>query len=45
VFGRHFSTVSHACKVIEERRDDPVLDRKLIGLENQLTCALIAEAL
>lgn len=36
VFGRHFSTVSHACKVIEEQRDDPVLDDKLINLENRL---------
>ncbi len=36
VFGRHFSTVSHACKVIEESRDDPVLDGKLISLENRL---------
>ena len=36
VFGRHFSTVSHACKVIEENRDDPVFDSKLISLENRL---------
>ena len=45
VFGRHFSTVSHACNVIEERRDDPVLDRKLIGLENRLRYMTSAEAL
>lgn len=37
VFGRHFSTVSHACKLIEEHRDDSVLDQKLIGLENRLS--------
>ena len=36
IFGRHFSTVSHACKVIEEDRDDPVFDDKLISLENRL---------
>ncbi len=36
VFGRHFSTVSHACNVIEEQRDDPVLDSKLIAMENRL---------
>lgn len=36
VFGRHFSTVSHACNVIEEQRDDPVLDSKLISMENRL---------
>lgn len=40
VFGRHFSTVSHACKVIEDQRDDPVLDQKLIGLENKLNQTL-----
>ena len=36
IFGRHFSTVSHACTVIEEQRDDPVLDGKLLLLENFL---------
>jgi len=36
VFGRHSSTVSHACKVIEDQRDDPVFDGKLIDLENRL---------
>jgi len=36
VFGRHFSTVSHACRVIEAQRDDPVFDGKLIDLENRL---------
>lgn len=36
VFGRHFSTVAHACKVIEDHRDDPVFDGKLITLENRL---------
>jgi len=36
VFGRHVSTVSHACKAVEDQRDDPVFDRKLIDLENRL---------
>ncbi len=36
IFGRHFSTVSHACTVIEDQRDDPVLDGKLLILENFL---------
>ncbi len=36
IFGRHFSTVSHACAVIEDQRDDPVLDEKLLTLENFL---------
>ena len=44
VFGRHFSTVSHACKLIEEHRDDPVLDQKLIGLENRLSYISLTEA-
>jgi len=45
VFGRHFSTVSHACKLIEEHRDDPVLDQKLIGLENRLRSISASEVL
>ena len=43
VFGLHFSTVCHACNVIEDHREDPVLDQKLIGLENRLS-RLHAEA-
>jgi len=43
VFGRHFSTVSHACRLIEEHRDDSVLDRKLIGLENRLRLSAASE--
>lgn len=36
VFGRHYTTVSHACRLIEEQRDDPVFDAKLVKLENFL---------
>lgn len=36
VFERHYTTVSHACNLIEEHRDDPVLDEKLLRLENFL---------
>jgi len=36
VFGRHFSTVSHACMRIEAQRDDPVLDTQLVHLESFL---------
>lgn len=36
VFGRHYSTVSHACRLIEQDREDPVLDAKLLKLENFL---------
>ena len=36
VFERHYTTVSHACKLIEDHREDPVLDEKLLSLENFL---------
>ena len=36
LFHKDRSTVSHACKVIEDSRDDHVFDRKLIRLENFL---------
>jgi chromosomal replication initiation ATPase DnaA len=34
--GRHHSTVAHACRVIEERRDDSAVDRTLTTLEQAL---------
>jgi hypothetical protein len=33
VFGRDRTTVAHACRVVEDRRDDPVFDRVLELLE------------
>ena len=36
VFERHYTTVSHACRLIEEQRDDPVFDAKLLNLEHFL---------
>ena len=45
IFSRHFSTVSHACEVIEEQRDDPVLDAKIIVLENFLRLAPTSKAI
>lgn len=36
LFCKDRSTVSHACKVVEDSRDDEVFDRKLIRLENFL---------
>lgn len=36
VFGRHYSTAAHACRLIEQDRDDPVLDSKLVRLETFL---------
>jgi chromosomal replication initiation ATPase DnaA len=35
-FAKDRSTISHACKVVEESRDDPVFDMKIIKLENFL---------
>jgi chromosomal replication initiation ATPase DnaA len=35
--GRHRSTVAHACRVVEELRDDPVRDRALTALEAVLS--------
>ena len=44
LFERHYTTVSHACRLIEEQRDDPVFDSKLIRLENFLRQAPPAQA-
>lgn len=33
VFGRDRTTVAHACRVVEDRRDDPVLDHSLQLME------------
>lgn len=38
-FGRDRTTVSYACRLIEERRDDCTFDRKLSRLEHQLMIA------
>jgi chromosomal replication initiation ATPase DnaA len=37
VFGRDRTTVAHACAVMEDLRDDPVIDRTLTALESALT--------
>lgn len=42
VFGRDRTTVSHACGVIEDMRDDPHFDDEVSGLERQIE-ALLAE--
>lgn len=36
VFGRDRTTVSHACAVIEDLRDDAAFDAEVAGLESQL---------
>ena len=38
LFSRDRTTVSHACEVVEDRRDDPELDRRVERLE----CAVVA---
>ena len=42
-FGRHSTTVGHACAVVEERREDPYVDRELTRLETRLANSLTAE--
>jgi len=39
VFNRDRSTASHACHVIEDQREDPMLDAKICRLETFLTGA------
>lgn len=34
LYGRHRTTAAHACAVVEDSRDDPVLDRTIELLEN-----------
>jgi chromosomal replication initiation ATPase DnaA len=36
LFSRDRTTVAHACGVVEERRDDPIVDRALTTLEQAL---------
>ncbi len=40
VFGRHYSTISHALRVVEESRDDAVFNRKLMKTEDFLSESL-----
>jgi chromosomal replication initiation ATPase DnaA len=39
LFGRDRTTVAHACRVIEDLRDDPAMDRALTIVEATLTGA------
>lgn len=45
VFARDRSTVAHACELVEDRRDDPVLDAKLEYLERAVGALLGALSL
>ena len=38
-FGRDRTTVSHACRVVEDRRDDPGFDTMLDRIEYAIGCA------
>jgi len=38
-FGRDRSTISHACRLIEDRREDPRFDRWLEALERTVAAA------
>lgn len=40
MFGRHYSTVSHALNVVEESREDSVFNRKLLKAEDFLVQSL-----
>ena len=40
LFARDRTTVAHACGVVEDRRDDPVLDSRLDHLERAI-CSLL----
>lgn len=37
VFGRDRTTAAHACRVVEDRRDDPAIDCLLQSVEAMLT--------
>ena len=39
VFSRDRSTVVHACNIIEDSREDPIIDEKLLRLETFLESA------
>ena len=49
LFARDRTTVSHACSVVEDRRDDPELDGRLEHLERAVAslirCAVLAAGL
>ncbi|QIB35074.1 helix-turn-helix domain-containing protein [Ancylobacter pratisalsi] len=44
-FGRHRSTVAHACRRMEEYRETPGWDLKMAALENRISQTLAGEVL
>jgi chromosomal replication initiation ATPase DnaA len=45
LFGRDRTTVSHACSLVEDKRDDPDLDCRLEHLEQAISCLMDALSL
>jgi chromosomal replication initiation ATPase DnaA len=45
LFGRDRTTVSHACSLVEDKRDDPDLDCRLEHLEQAISCLINALSL
>jgi chromosomal replication initiation ATPase DnaA len=37
-FGRHRTTAAHACRVVEDRRENPTIDAVLSRLERACAC-------
>lgn len=44
-FGRDRTTVSHACHVVEDRRDDPAFDEFVTAIERMATTVFLASEL
>ncbi len=42
LFARDRTTAAHACRVVEDQRDDPELDRRLDHLERAIACLIDA---
>ncbi|MCF6199538.1 MAG: hypothetical protein L3J67_09105 [Hyphomicrobiaceae bacterium] len=40
LFGRDRTTVSHACALVEDARDEPIFDRTLSHLESTISCQM-----
>jgi len=40
LFGRHASTVSYACRVMEDLRDEPAIELEIASVERALTASM-----
>lgn len=43
IFGRDRTTVSYACALIEDMRDDPQFDDEVCGLERRIEAEIVAK--